>query len=54
MRAGAVALMHVAVEDQHAADSSAFQQIQRHYRQIVEDAEARGMVAMAWWVRRPR
>jgi len=43
---GAVALMHIAIEDQHAADAPALEQRQGDHRQVVEDAEARGMVAM--------
>lgn len=35
---GAVALVHVAVEDQHPADPSGFQQVMADHRQVVEDA----------------
>lgn len=43
---GAVALVHVAVEDQHPADPSGFQQVMADHRQVVEDAEARRVVVV--------
>ena len=43
-RRGAVALMHVAIEDQYAADPTAFQQIVADHGQVVKNAEAGGMV----------
>jgi len=43
---GAVALVDVAIEDQHAPDSAAFQQRQRDDGEVVEDAEAGRMIVM--------
>ena len=37
---GAVALMHVAIEDQHAIDPAALQQVLADDRQVIEDAVA--------------
>lgn len=36
---GAVALVHVAVEDQHPVDPAGLQQVMADHRQVVEDAE---------------
>jgi hypothetical protein len=43
---GAVALVHVAVEDQHPVDPAAFQQVMADHRQVVEDAEAGRVVVV--------
>ena len=43
---GAVALMHVAVEDQHPLHASCREQVAGDHRQVVEDAEARGEVVV--------
>ncbi|MNH98253.1 hypothetical protein D3C73_509720 [compost metagenome] len=34
-----VALMHVAIEDQHAVHPTTFQQVMADHRQVIEDAE---------------
>ena len=41
---GAVALVHVAVEDQDAVHAAGFQQVAADHRQVVEDAEPRRVV----------
>lgn len=43
---GAVALVHVAIEDQHAVDPAAGQQVMADHRQVIEDAKARGVIVM--------
>lgn len=42
----AVALVHVAIEDQHAVDPAAFQQVTADYRQVIENAKACRVIVM--------
>ncbi|MNH26982.1 hypothetical protein D3C79_870720 [compost metagenome] len=43
---GAIALVHVAVEDQHLVHPPGFQQVAADDRQVVEDAKAGGMIVV--------
>ncbi len=43
---GAVALMHVAVEDQYAVDPAAGQQVMADHRQVIKDAKARRVIVV--------